>query len=100
MIQRMGAAGDDGHNTTPGTFADYAAEYADVRFSKGSERREAAQEGAGAAATFIVLSNERTRDVSVTDRIVFDGAIWDITSSIPSREFNAYREIEATRSLA
>jgi head-tail adaptor len=96
-FQRLGPPVDDGYTTSPGEWADYAPEYAEVRFSKGSERREAAQEGASAAATFIVLSNEKTRSISVTDRISFDGGLWDIVSNIPSREFNASREIEATR---
>lgn len=75
-------------------------EWADVRFSKGTERRQAAQEGSQAAATFIVLDNDRTRTISVTDRIRFDGAEWDIVSAIPSRVFNAEREIEAVRTLS
>lgn len=100
VFQRAGAPVDDGMTTVPGAFADFATEMADVRFSKGSERREAAQEGASAPATFIVLSNVKTRSISVTDRIVFDGANWDIVSNIPSREFNAGREIEATRVAA
>lgn len=83
------------------TWGPYATEFADVRFSKGAERREAAQERASAAATFIVLSNAKTRAISVSaHRIVFDGAAWDIVSNIPSREFNAGREIEAVRALA
>lgn len=81
------------------TWAPFADEYAAVRFSAGNERRAAAQERASAAATFVVLSNERTRQVSVTDRILFDGSVWDVTSSIPSREFNAEREIEAIRAV-
>ncbi|AHE52632.1 phage head closure protein [Sphingomonas sanxanigenens] len=73
--------------------------WAHVIFAKGAERREAAQERAAAAATFIVLHNPRTRDISVTDRIIFDGASWDIVSNIPSRDFNAEREIEAVRGV-
>jgi head-tail adaptor len=99
-FQRAGAPVDDGYNTVPGDWETYCTEWADVRFSKGSERREAAQEGASAAATFLVLSNEKTRAVSVTDRIVFDGSDWDVISNIPSRERNAGREIEAVRRLS
>ncbi|AHE55906.1 phage head closure protein [Sphingomonas sanxanigenens] len=73
--------------------------WAHVRFSAGAERRDAAQEGASAAATFVVPHNPRTRDISVNDRIQFDGSAWDIVSNIPSRELNALREIEAVRSV-
>lgn len=87
----------DGYGGELETWAPFAEEYAAVRFSAGNERRAAAQERATATATFVVLSNERTRQVSVTDRILFDGGVWDITSNIPSRQFNAEREIEAIR---
>lgn len=72
---------------------------ADVRFSKGNERRQAAQEGSTAAATFVVAANERTRAISVTDRIQYDGGTWDVTSNIPSRAFQSEREIEGVRAL-
>ncbi len=98
-IERKTVAEDD-YGGEIETWAEFCQEWADVRFSKGNERRQAAQEGSSAAATFVVLSNDRTRTISVTDRIVFDGASWDIQSNIPSREFGAHREIEATRVLA
>lgn len=74
-------------------------EWAQVIFAKGSERREAAQERASAAATFIILANPVTNGISAQHRIVFDGSNWDITSNIPSRQFNAEREIEAVRAV-
>ncbi len=82
------------------TWVTYAEAWAQVLFNKGSERREAAQEQAAAAATFIVLSDSKTSTVSVTDRILFDGSYWDIFGNIPSRELNAGREIEAVRQAA
>jgi head-tail adaptor len=96
-FQRVGASVDDGYNTVPGEWATYCIEWADVRFSKGSERRQAAQEQAAAPATFVVPSNEKTRAISTTDRISFDGGYWDIVSNIASRQFNENREIEAVR---
>ncbi len=90
----------DGYGDEIDTWSSYCSEWAAVRFSAGNERRAAAQEAASAAATFIVLSNSLTRQISVADRIQFDGGIWDITSNIPSRQFNAEREIEARRASA
>jgi SPP1 family predicted phage head-tail adaptor len=71
--------------------------YASVNFGTGQERREAAQESGSAPATFSVLSNSDTNAVTVKDRIIFDGSAWDITSNVPSREFNAGRDITAIR---
>lgn len=82
------------------TWTDFATAYAGVLFNKGSERRATAQEGAAAAATFVVPANTKTRTIGVTDRISFDGSYWDIVSAIPSRQFNTEREIEAIRALA
>ncbi|AHE56014.1 phage head completion protein [Sphingomonas sanxanigenens] len=79
------------------TWAASGGEFAHVIFAKGSERRDAAQESASAAATFIVPANTQTNGVTVRDRIMFDGSAWDIVSNIPSRERNAEREIEAVR---
>jgi SPP1 family predicted phage head-tail adaptor len=79
--------------TWGGDFTERAA----VRFGAAQERRVAGQEGGALTATFIVLHNSRTKEVQITDRIVFDGADWDITSNVPSVEFNAHRDITATR---
>ncbi len=100
VFQRTGAPVDDGYTTQPGTWADYCTEWAAVSFGTGQERRTAAQESASAPATFSVLANSLTRTLSVTDRIVFDGSNWDITSVVPSRELNAGVDITAVRALA
>ena len=100
VFERTGAPVDDGYNEVPGAWVTYCTEWADVRFSKGSERREAAQENASAPATFIVPSNEKTRSISVKDRITYDGGYWDIVSNIASRQFNENREIEAIRAAS
>lgn len=99
VIQKAGAPVDDGYNTVPGGWADFATVFAEVRFSKGSERRAAAQEQASAAATFLVLETPAMQQVSVADRIVFDGANWDIVSAIPSQRLGRHREIDAVRAL-
>lgn len=53
-------------------------EWAAVRWGRGDERREAASTSAPQAATFIVLANSGTKSLQVTDRILFDGSVWDI----------------------
>lgn len=60
-----------------------AAEFAKVMFGTGAERREAAQETASQAATFICLWSPKLDAVQITDRIRFDAADWDITSIAP-----------------
>lgn len=79
-IQRAGPPVDDGYTTTPGDWALWCQEYAAVYFGTGTEQRQAAQEQAAQAASFEVLSNAKTRAVSVGDRVVFDGGTWDITA--------------------
>ncbi len=99
MFRRYTATTDAaGHEIK--TWADYAPAYADVRFNKGAERRNAAQEGASLPATFTVLRSAAIDALSVTDRISFDGVDWDISSIVPSRELNAGYDIDAVRVAA
>lgn len=73
--------------------------WARVRFGTGAERREAAQERASQPATFECLAID-TSSVTVTDRISFDDAFWDITSrALVGRDqihFTAIRANEET----
>lgn len=64
------------------TWAEYCREYADVFYGNGTEQREAAQTQASQVASFEVLANSKTRTISVTDRISFNG-LWDIRSVAP-----------------
>lgn len=80
------------------TWTEYCHPWACVNFGSGAERREAAQLAASASATFSVLRNAATAAVSVEDRIQFDGAIWEIGSVVPSREYNVGIDITAIRS--
>src|SRR3546814_6494216 len=96
IIERFTATTDDyGHGEK--TWTDYCTEWAAVNFGTGQERREAAQESASVSATFHVLRNSKTAALTVQDRISFEGAVWDITSAVPSREFNAGMDITAVR---
>lgn len=54
-----------------------------VFYGTGAERRAAAVESATQAATFNVLADSETRTVRTKDRIIFDGAAWDITAVSP-----------------
>ena len=65
------------------TWGPYCQEYAAVYFGNGTEQREAAQTGGAQTATFEVLSNGKTRAILLTDRILFDGGIWDVRSVAP-----------------
>lgn len=53
---------------------------AKVLYGTGSERRQAAQEGAQQAATVMVNWTPTLAGVVSKDRAVFDGFDWDITS--------------------
>lgn len=80
VIQRAGTPVDDGYTTTPGEWAEWCQEYAAIYYGNGTEQRQAAQEQAAQTATFEVLSNDKTRAVSVGDRVVYGGGNWDITA--------------------
>lgn len=99
IFQRATVTTDDFGGETQ-TWADYCQEWASVSFGTGQERREAAQEAGSVPATFQVLANSKTNALGVKDRISFDGGVWDITSNVPSREFNAGRDITAVRAAA
>lgn len=71
VIQRHGPPVDDGYNTVPGEFEDYCTEYAAIFYGSGREQREAAQETGSQSASFEVLSNSKTRSLSVTDRVCY-----------------------------
>jgi len=98
-IDRMGPPVDDGYTTEPGGWTELCQAWAAVYYGSGSEQRQAAQESASQAASFEVQSNPKTRAVSVTDRIIFDGGEWDITANIEI-DRGAGRRITAVRKAA
>jgi head-tail adaptor len=72
---------EDGYGGEQETWAEFGQEYAAVYYGTGSEQREAAQQGGSQVASFEVLSNSKTRAISVINhRIAFDGGIWNITA--------------------
>jgi hypothetical protein len=96
-IWRAGPAFNDGYTMQPGALAEVGTTYAEVRFGTGQERREAAQESAVIAATFVMDANEFTRSIAVTDTLRFQDGDWDISSSIPGRDRSEW-QVTATRS--
>lgn len=90
----------DGYGHEQKTWATYCTEWAAVSFGTGMERRDAAQKAGEAPATFQILANGTTNGLTVLDRITLDGAVWDISSIAPSREFNAGLDITATRATS
>lgn len=89
VIQRAGAPVDDGMTTQLGPYATWATEFAAIFYGSGREQREAAQESAGQSASFEVLSNAKTRAISVTDRLCYpvtdpnpdNWPVWDIQAA-------------------
>lgn len=81
-FQRATTAEDD-YGQPIETWADHATATARVRFGTAQEKREAAQESASQTATFECLRSTLIDQVTVKDRIVFDGSDWDITSRDP-----------------
>lgn len=68
---------------TAGAWSDLGARWAKVLYGSGAERRQAATEQAVQPATFRVLADTLTRSIIATDRISFDGLVWDITNISP-----------------
>jgi head-tail adaptor len=93
-FERHGEPFDDGYTTLPGEWEPYCTEWAAVTFGTGQERRAAAQEQASNTATFQVLRNSKTAALLPTDRINYEG-FWDITSIVPSKDWNAGVDVTA-----
>lgn len=96
VIQRATKTSDDHGEDVP-SWATWCSPFANVRFGTSAERRSAASEQGSQAATFRVLATAKTRDVTVQDRITFDGGVWDIEGIAPidrtEVEFTAVRQI-------
>ncbi|WP_375290407.1 head-tail adaptor protein [Qipengyuania sp.] len=89
------AVTQDGYGGEIPTWSQFAREWAAINWGRGDERRQAAMESGRQPATFTVLDNATTRDVTLRDRIVCDG-IWDIESNVPGRQ-RGERDITAVR---
>lgn len=94
-FQRATTSQDDYGEETE-TWAELTQEWAAVFYGRGDERRQAAMEQGQQAATFQVLSNEDTRSIALTDRLVLDGWIWDIVGISPETPKRGLIEVTAT----
>jgi head-tail adaptor len=96
-FQRGTAVEDDYTGEASLTWATLTTAWAAVRYGKGDERRNTAQEGGHQAATFGVDYNSLTASVTLKDRINFLGSSWDIVGAAPTQGnammvFTAVRE--------
>lgn len=90
---------EDGYGGEVPDWSDPAFAFAAIYFGAGSEQRRAAQEGGTQTATFEVLSNERTRTLTTTSRVLYpvrdpDPAKW------PAWDIQAISEIGLNEGLA
>ena len=66
------------------TWSDLGDEWAAVFYGRGDERRQAAAEEGQQSANFQVPGNSMTRAVTLKDRLIHDGFIWDIVGISPT----------------
>lgn len=77
--QRLATA--DGYGEDDERWRPFTNAWASIYYGSGSELREAAQRGGVQSASFDLLSNSVTREISILNhRIVADGAVWNITA--------------------
>lgn len=74
------------------TWEAFGTEWVAVFYGRGDERRQAAMEQGSQAATFQMLVNLTTLGLTIRDRIIHDGAAWDIQGIAPMDR----QHIEAT----
>lgn len=80
-FQRAVISSDDYGGETK-TWQTLATGYAAVLYGTGQERREAAQENASVAATFIFDWSPTFASVRTTDRLYCFDTVWDIASVV------------------
>lgn len=65
------------------SWAEHGRAYAAVRYGSGRERLEAATMGSEQGATFTVRSTEAMRQVTIADRLLEAGDVWNIVAVAP-----------------
>ena len=73
--------------------------WVEVWTGKGSERRQAAMEQGAQAATFGMPTDSETAGLTLKDRIVYAGSVWDIEGIAPDTPDRGEMEITAVRSV-
>ncbi len=81
-IERAVVVQDD-YGEEISTWAEVFKEWARVFYQRGNERREAAADRSEMPITFSVLANSNSRSIVATDRILYDGLIWNIEGVAP-----------------
>lgn len=98
-FQKRTVAQDDysGHDVE--TWRNWFDEYAAIFYGTGTEQRAAAQLQGEQSASFEVLSNTRTRELTIADyRIVDRGVTWNIRA-LSDLGFNDGVKVTAIRSV-
>ena len=81
IIIEFRTVAEDGYGGEIEVWAEYCRAYAAVYYGSGKEQREAAQVAGSQVASFEILSDSKSRAISVIDhRISFDGGTWNITA--------------------
>lgn len=100
--RRLDFEGDvplDDYGDEAETWRDLFSEYAAVYYGSGGEQRAAAQTQGEQAASFEVLNNTSTREVTIGDyRIKFGGGYWNIRAKADI-DFNAGLKFTAIREV-
>jgi len=65
------------------TWATVARPWAALHYGRGQERRQAAAEQGQQAVTMNILASPLTRTITITDRAVVGGEVWDIVGVAP-----------------
>lgn len=78
------------------TWTELGKEWAAVFYGRGDERRQAAQEQGQQAANFQMLANQITLDLKIEDRVILDGAVWNIVGVSPHTPKRGLVEVTAT----
>ena len=79
-IQRAGPATDDGYTIVPGELEEYAIRWASWKPANGREVFENQGREAKSAGSFWFRYDSKTRNITETDKVAFDGQLWDIVS--------------------
>lgn len=95
IIQRVTVTQDD-YGEEVETWATLSEEWMAIHYGRGDERRQAAVEQGQQSANFQALSNTETRSVTLKDRLVLDGYIWDIVGKSPDMPKRGDIEFTAT----
>lgn len=66
------------------TWVDLGDEWAAVFYGRGDERRQAAVEQGRQSANFQTDNNAMTRAVTLKERLIHDGFIWDVVGISPA----------------